>query len=319
MNAEAARIILDTDIGNDVDDVLAMSMLHALQSNGECELLGVCVSKGSIWGPRLAGVINRFYQRADVPVAWVGPGGPTPDAGRFARQVCLMHPGLDEKREFQQGVDLLRRTLAAQGDMSVTVVSIGFMTNLAALLESGPCPHSPLGGRELVRRKVKLLSIMAGDFSPKAIAASDQRFGEFNIVQDPSSARSVLSNWPGLVVFTGYELGAEVLYPGSNIRDGFAWAGPHPVVDAYNLFSQMPYDRPCWDVIAAMYAVRPDLEDLRLSPPGKVGLFPAGNTSFAYDASGRHFHLTINPGRGEHLQRMFTDLCSQPVQAACAR
>src|SRR5579859_5493797 len=35
------KVIFDTDIGNDVDDVLALSMLHALQSRADCELLAV--------------------------------------------------------------------------------------------------------------------------------------------------------------------------------------------------------------------------------------------------------------------------------------
>ena len=31
------KIILDTDIGNDVDDVLALALLHALQTENECD------------------------------------------------------------------------------------------------------------------------------------------------------------------------------------------------------------------------------------------------------------------------------------------
>ena len=38
-------LIFDTDIGNDVDDVLALGMIHALQSRGECELLAVTITK----------------------------------------------------------------------------------------------------------------------------------------------------------------------------------------------------------------------------------------------------------------------------------
>ena len=42
---EPLRLIFDTDIGNDVDDVLALGVIHALQSRGECQLLAVTVTK----------------------------------------------------------------------------------------------------------------------------------------------------------------------------------------------------------------------------------------------------------------------------------
>ena len=38
-------LIFDTDIGNDCDDVLAMGVIHALQTRGECELLAVTITK----------------------------------------------------------------------------------------------------------------------------------------------------------------------------------------------------------------------------------------------------------------------------------
>lgn len=41
----AVPLIFDTDIGNDVDDVLALGMIHALQSRGECNLLAVTITK----------------------------------------------------------------------------------------------------------------------------------------------------------------------------------------------------------------------------------------------------------------------------------
>jgi inosine-uridine nucleoside N-ribohydrolase len=59
---------------------------------------------------------------------------------------------------------LLRRLLAAQPDGSVTLVQVGYFSNFAALLDTPADEISPLKGVELVRRKVKLLSVMAGAF-----------------------------------------------------------------------------------------------------------------------------------------------------------
>lgn len=38
-------IILDTDMGNDIDDALALGLIHTLQTRGECRLLAVTLSK----------------------------------------------------------------------------------------------------------------------------------------------------------------------------------------------------------------------------------------------------------------------------------
>ncbi len=41
-------LIFDTDIGNDCDDVLALGMIHSLQTRGECELLAVTITKDHV-------------------------------------------------------------------------------------------------------------------------------------------------------------------------------------------------------------------------------------------------------------------------------
>src|SRR5580692_9548591 len=65
----AARpVIFDTDMGNDVDDALALAMLHALTDRGECELIGVTLTNANPAAVPYIQMINRFYGRADLPV-----------------------------------------------------------------------------------------------------------------------------------------------------------------------------------------------------------------------------------------------------------
>ena len=45
LGAQPARVIFDTDIGNDIDDGLAMAMLHSFESRGEIRLLAVTITK----------------------------------------------------------------------------------------------------------------------------------------------------------------------------------------------------------------------------------------------------------------------------------
>src|SRR5580765_6228446 len=77
--AQAVPVIFDTDMGNDVDDALALAMLHALESRGECRLIGVTITKDNAWAAPYVDLVNTFYGRAHIPVGMV-KSGVTPEA-----------------------------------------------------------------------------------------------------------------------------------------------------------------------------------------------------------------------------------------------
>src|ERR1700727_2486929 len=65
----AARpVIFDTDMGNDIDDALALAMLHALSDRGECELIGVTLTNAHPAAVPYIRMLNRFYGRGGLPV-----------------------------------------------------------------------------------------------------------------------------------------------------------------------------------------------------------------------------------------------------------
>jgi hypothetical protein len=70
VEAAPVRIIFDTDVGNDVDDVLALSMLHALQTRGECELLAVTITKPDELAGPFVDAVNTFYGRPGIPIGF---------------------------------------------------------------------------------------------------------------------------------------------------------------------------------------------------------------------------------------------------------
>ena len=67
------------DIGNDVDDALALAMLHALESRGECRLIAVTITKDNPWAAAYVDLVNTFYGRARIPIGMVKTGGITPE------------------------------------------------------------------------------------------------------------------------------------------------------------------------------------------------------------------------------------------------
>jgi hypothetical protein len=75
-------LIFDTDIGNDVDDVLALGVIHALMSRGECELLAVTVTKDEHLSAPFVDAINTFYGRGNIPIGVV-KNGRTPEPSKF--------------------------------------------------------------------------------------------------------------------------------------------------------------------------------------------------------------------------------------------
>ena len=194
---------------------------------------------------------------------------------------------------------LLRRLLAAEKDGSVVIVQVGFSTNLARLLDAP-------ADLELVRRKVKLLSVMAGNFAqPKP---------EFNVQKDTASARKLFDQWPGEIVASGFEIGEAMKFPAARIEKDFAWAPDHPVVDAYRAYMKMPYDRQTWDLTAVLYAVRPAGGYFDLSPPGRISSDDAGRTSFHPDAAGKHRYLVLTDAQRARTLECMVGLASQPVK-----
>lgn len=295
-------VIFDTDMGNDIDDALALAMLHALEDRGECRLLAVTLTNPAPSAAAYTALVNHFYGRPGVAV---GHSTATRKEGanrRFPDAALAAFPEFRPPAT-SPAVPLLRRTLAATPEKAV-IVQVGFSDNLAALLASGPDEFSPLDGRALVAAKVSLLSIMAGDFaSPKP---------EYNVRIDVAAARRVIGAWPGPVVLSGWEVGAALRYPARSILEDFRYASPHPVAVAYEAYAKMPYDRPTWDLTSVLQAVRPGAGYFQLSPPGRVEIADDGRTTFLPAAEGNQRYLVIPPGGHARILEALTLLSSQP-------
>jgi inosine-uridine nucleoside N-ribohydrolase len=311
--ASPVRLILDTDMGNDIDDALALGVIHALQSRGECELLAVTLSKDNDFAAPFVDLVNTFYRRGDIPIGVVR-NGKTPEDSKYIRlpstatddgQPRYAHD-LKSGKDAPEAVALLRRVLAAQPDASVTVVVVGFSTNLARLLDSKPDEASPLAGRELVARKVRLLSMMAGMFSDAG------RQKEYNVYIDIDTAHKVFADWPTPLVTSGFEIGQAIKFPAASIERDFRYVKHHPLREAYELYQKMPYDRETWDLTAVLHAVRPDRGYFGLSPPGTITVDDQQITRFAASESGRHRYLTVTPDQITRVREALVQLASQP-------
>jgi inosine-uridine nucleoside N-ribohydrolase len=305
--AEPVRLIFDTDMGNDIDDAIALATIHALESRGEVKLLAVTVTKDNRWAAPYIDLVNTFYGRPDIPIGVVHQGK-TPkdsdyltkpaterdDAGRY-----IYSHDLEDGSKAPDAVELLRKTLEQQPDHSVTIAQVGFSTNLARLLQSD-------GGADLVKRKVKVLSLMAGNFVKGQ--------PEYNVYTDPEAARYLFEHWPTPMVFSGFEVGLAAKFRFESIQKDFSYTRHHPIAEAYRIYLPKGEDRPSWDPTAVLYAIRPDRGYFSLSEPGRVSFGAKNTTVFTPAHDGNCRYLKIGPAQAANVVTLLETLASQPPQ-----
>jgi inosine-uridine nucleoside N-ribohydrolase len=305
-------------MGNDIDDALALAMLHAFESRGEAKLLAVTITKDNRWAAPYVDIVNTFYGRPDLPIGVVR-NGKTPQSNpmiqgpseRKRADGSYVYPHrITDGSQAPEAVSVLRKVLAQQPDGSVVIVQTGFSTNLARLLASPADSTSPLSGRELAARKVRLLVAMAGNYvSTKP---------EFNVETDVPAAKKLFAEWPTPIVVSGYEVGDSMLFPATSIEHDFSYVPDHPVAEAYRLLMKMPYNRPTWDLTAALYAVWPDRGFFDLSAPGKITVLPDGGTQFTADPNGKQRYMIVTDAQRPRTLETMILLASQPPEKAAA-
>ena len=98
--ADPVRIVFDTDMIGDYDDVGAMAVLHKLADAGECEILATVSSTHSNASVGTIEILNRYYGRPDIPVGaakgdGVGGGSENPRHRSHAKYEWLLkrYPG----------------------------------------------------------------------------------------------------------------------------------------------------------------------------------------------------------------------------------
>lgn len=287
---EVQDIIFENDMGNDVDDVLALGIIYKYVDEGKVNLLGISSNKVSPFAADWFDIFGTWYGHADVPVA-VAKNGPECKQDDFVAQVCSMTDGQgapfykrSHKVQTEEPVAMYRRILSSRPDNSVNIISAGFFTNLSALMESPADGICSLTGKELIEQKVRTLICTGCLFSPGENP-------EFNVRMDIPAAQNVLHNWPTEVIVSPVEVGSRTKYPASSIENDFPQDSP--LVTSYKAFKPMPYDRSTWDLTAIVYLMEGD-RYFRKCGPGIVLIDEKGNTRFHPTGDANRYILTID-------------------------
>ena len=171
--AQTTPVIIDTDIGDDVDDAFAIDLALA---SPELHIVGIT----SAWGDTQlrARMIDRMLcetGREEIPV---NAGIPTKSNAMFT-QAPWAKAGIE--RPHKDGVAfLLDQAKAHPGE--ITLLALGPLTNIGAAIDRDPDAF----------RKLKRVVLMGGSshtgYGPSGTAPEP----EYNIARDPGSAQKLL-------------------------------------------------------------------------------------------------------------------------------
>lgn len=240
---EPRKILIDTDMGSDCDDVGAFAVLHSFAKEGKAEILGCTHCASEISGAVALCAVNECYGAADIPVGrfTARPFLEEAICKRYTEPIMHRYLRTHEMPVFEDAVKTMRRILVNQTD--VVLVTIGMFNNIAALLRSEADEISDKSGVELCRASVRCMYSMGGHFA-------DAAYSEYNIRQDIDSARYVAEHFPMPITYIGFECGDKIL-TGKYLAER---AEDDPMKFAYSFYDGL---RESWDPITVYCAVNP--------------------------------------------------------------
>ncbi len=238
------KVIIDTDIGDDIDDAFAVAL--ALRSP-ELQILGITTTFGDT--ETRAKLLDRFLAEAGRPEIPVAAGVPTPPKGtftqrRYAENNRLAKPAHPDAVTFL--LDQIRRNPG-----QVTLIAIGPLMNVGAAIDKDPATF----------RKLKRVVIMGGSIKR---GYGDLGFGppqppqpEWNILNDIPSAQKLFAAGVPLFVMP---LDATQLKL-DEVKRAFLFSQGTPLTDALTLlYHQWGQETPTlFDPMTITFLVNPNL------------------------------------------------------------
>ncbi len=303
----AQKVILDTDIGDDIDDAYALALILA---SPELELVGVTtVFQNTVARARQAKTILKLAGREEIPVA-AGCGGCMSPRVTYRRadlpgdQNSLAHLAeglLNDVRPSQDGTALPWEELTPvhplhavnfivdtimKGDGDIIPITIGGMTNLAMALMMEP----------RLPTKIPRIVSMCGCF--------DRQISEWNIRCDPVAAAIVFNSQIPMTV-VGLDVTTKCRLSQSHL-DRLAASGQQVARNLVAATEAWGHGLPTLhDVLAVETLIEPDIVGTK---NGRVSVELAGAQTYGY--------TIFTPAEGE--ERGPHDVCLQvDGQRAC--
>jgi inosine-uridine nucleoside N-ribohydrolase len=289
----STKVLLDTDIGSDIDDAVALAYLLA---NKECDLLGITTVTGEAEKrAQLASVLCRAAGRM-VPIL---PGAERPlliaQKQTLAQQAAALQKWPhDESFPARRAVSFLQETIRAHPG-EIVLLTIGPLTNVAQLFSIDPQIPGLLKG----------MVSMCGLFSNRAAGWGPV---EWNASLDPHAAAIVYRHRAPAHRTVGLDVTTQLSLGLGEVREQFAAEVLKPVLDFAETWVRHRDRVVFHDPLAATVIFEPslckfvrgtvdvELESRRL----------AGATHWGVDpAAGRH-ELAVSVDRDRFFEKFFS-------------
>lgn len=277
------------------DAALALAAMYPMEGNRESHMGSVCVVGAGYNAAVFCDIIGKMYsfgtrngnQELAVGLA-IEPG--VPDSPMVKTAVEHNYPRtLKRVQDTSAPAEVLRNGVIFNAE-SVAILSAP-ATYLARSLDF-------LGTKDLYKQRVKRLVIVDGGTPYK----------------DAAALRKVIAEWPTPIFFCPKEVGDALKFPGADLEKDFAWASPHPVVDAYKAYKPMPYDAPLHDLAATHYAIHPDSGLFELSAAGTITVADDGGMKFTAGGGSVKSIGVVQAKKPELLATLITAATAKPVQ-----
>lgn len=234
----AKKILLDTDIGSDIDDAVCLAYLLA---QPQCDLLGITTVSGEpLQRARLADALCHAAGR-DLPI-YPGAADPLliPQRQTVARQAVKLNRW-PHRHDFPvgQAVEFLRHTIRTHPH-EITLLTIGPLTNIALLFAVDPEIPSLLQG----------LVMMCGIFTKELPQYGGKR--EWNALLDPHATAMVYRARPPIHRSIGLDVTSQVVMPAADVRARFHGPLLTPVLDFAEVWFDNRRDLTFHDPLAAV-------------------------------------------------------------------
>ncbi len=291
------KIIFDTDMDTDCDDVGALVMLLKYAKAGKIDLLGIINDAPCTGGGPVCGILCDYYGY-HCPIGVIYDREyPESETGRYVRyrrhrltlpeeiyynRVLPKTIGKTDE-DYRPSYEVYREILSKAEDNSVTIVAVGFYTAIEALFNSGADKYSELNGYELFKKKVRRVISMGRADYPRTDNYN------FNYNMDRVGAKAFFDRCHCSVYVSP---DGEDVITGTTFADRLA--ADNPMRQAYEIYNGGPnHGRSSWDLIATLYVLEPELDVFNCESHGRVVYHDEDNSvSWTDDGKRTDFQIT---------------------------
>lgn len=281
------RIILDTDIGSDIDDAFALSYLL---NQDNCFLEGITTCTGETL--KRASLCDKYLEISGKKIEIVA-GIEKPICGDLLQPFCPQATILENIGTYRRDVVEFLHNKIKKYPKEITLVCIGPLTNIAVLIISYP---------EIIKL-VKTVVIMGGKIDTTLNKAYQL---DWNFICDPIAAKVVLeADFDDVVIFpcdTTYQLNSNQAYMHEKLKGKYKTIIEDMSKYWFNDFECYSYHDP----LTAMYVFRKDIFEGRrgkMNVEIKMNQY-LGITNWENLNKGNHFVIT-NYNKNEFIEELY--------------